>query len=72
MSAPLKTATTPGAAAARAAVDLADDRVRVRRANDRAMQLAGNVDVGDKAPAAAQKPRILDAPDRCADAVVAP
>ena len=36
-------------------VDLADDRVRVRRANDHAMQLAGNVDVGDKAPIAAQK-----------------
>jgi hypothetical protein len=51
-------------------IDLADDRVGVRRANDRAMQLTGNDDVGDKAPTAAQKPRIFDAPDRCADAVV--
>ena len=51
-------------------IDLANDRVRVRRANHRAMQLAGNINVGDKAPTAAQKPRIFDAPDRCADAVV--
>jgi hypothetical protein len=51
-------------------VDLANSRMRVRRANDRAVQFAGNDDVGDKAPGAAQKPRIFDAPDRCADAVV--
>jgi hypothetical protein len=44
--------------------------MRVRRANDRAVQFAGNDDVGDKAPGATQKPRIFDAPDRCADAVV--
>jgi hypothetical protein len=51
-------------------IDLAYDRVRVRRTNDRAVQFARNDDVGDEAPAAAQKPCILDAPDRCADAVV--
>jgi hypothetical protein len=41
------------------------------RADDATVQLAGDDDVGDEAPAAAQKPRILNAPDRSADAVVA-
>jgi hypothetical protein len=45
--------------------------MRVRGANDGTLQFAGNDDVGDKTPAAAQKPRIFDAPDRSADAVVA-
>jgi hypothetical protein len=44
--------------------------MRLRGTNDRAIKLAGNDYVGDEAAAAAQKPRILDAPDRCADSVV--
>jgi hypothetical protein len=45
--------------------------MRMWRANDGALQFAGDDNVGDEAPAAAQKPRILNAPDRSADAVVA-
>jgi hypothetical protein len=52
-------------------MDLVDDRVRMRGPNDGALQFAGNDDVGDESPAAAQKPRIFDAPDRCADADIA-
>jgi hypothetical protein len=51
-------------------IDVANDRMRVRGTNDRAIKLAGNDYVGDEAAAAAQKPPILDAADRCADSVV--
>jgi hypothetical protein len=50
-------------------MDLVNDRVRMRGPNDGALQFAGNDDVGDESPTAAQKPRIFDAPDRCADTV---
>jgi hypothetical protein len=43
--------------------------VGVRRAHDRALQFAGNHDIGDVASAAAQQPDILDAPNRGADPV---
>jgi hypothetical protein len=43
----------------------------MRRANNGALQFARNDDVGDEPSAAAQKPRIFDAPDRSADAAVA-
>ena len=68
MSAPVNTATTPGDAAACAVSMLTDTSVRVRRAHQHAMQFAGQRDVGDVAALAAKKLRILDAPDRRADA----
>jgi hypothetical protein len=48
-------------------VNAADDSVGVRRAHDRALQFAGNDEVGDETSATAQQPDILDAPDRGAD-----
>jgi hypothetical protein len=41
--------------------------VRMRRADQHAMQFTVKADIGDETSAAAQQPDILDAPDRCAD-----
>ena len=52
MSAPVNTATTPGDASAGDMSIAADMGMRVRRAHQRARERAGQLDVGDEAPAA--------------------
>ncbi len=51
-------------------VDPANSRVRMRRAHKHAVQGAVSRDVGHEAPAAEQKPAILDAAERRANALV--
>ena len=51
-------------------VDLADARMGVRRADENAVQGAGQLDVGDEAPAAEEKAAVLDAAQWRADALV--
>ncbi len=70
MSAPVKTATTPGDAIAAAASIRADAGMGVRRAHQHAVQGAGQLDVGDEAAAAGEEAAILDAAQRRADALV--
>ena len=53
-------------------VDPANGRVRVRGANERAGERAGELDVGHEAPAPGEKALILDAPQRRADALIIP
>ncbi len=71
MSAPVRTATTPGGCRGRRGVDLANAGMRMRRAHEHAMQLAGAMNVADEAAVPVRKRAILDPPDRRADAVIA-
>jgi hypothetical protein len=50
-------------------VDLANVRMRVRGADDHAVQFIRDDNIGDITAVAAQQPVILDAPRRCADAL---
>ena len=59
-SAPVSTASTPGAAFARRDIDRADARMRMRRAQHMAERHARQHHVVDIAAAAAQQPRILE------------
>jgi hypothetical protein len=59
-----------GRRARRRSVDLADARMGVRRADDGAVERAGQIDVGDETALAEQETAILDAADRRADALV--
>ena len=67
-SAPVKTASTPGAPARRVAVDRADAGVRVGRAHQHRVHLVGQVHVGVEAPLAAQQAHVLEALDGLPDA----
>ncbi len=68
MSAPVITASTPGAALRGADVDRGDAGVRLGRAHDAAVDLAGEIDVVGVAPRPGDEPLILDPPHRLTDA----
>src|SRR5438132_895911 len=61
----------PGRAQRRRRLDRADPSVRVHRAHDDRVRLAGHVDVVEVAPAAAQEPDIFDPLDTLSDTVLA-
>ena len=67
-SSPVSTATTPGVARAAAVSMRPDARVRVRRAHEARVGLAGQVDVVAVAAAAHEQARVVHAEDRLADA----
>src|SRR5215471_18921329 len=67
-----RASVTAGRGARGRCVDPANGRVRVRGANERAGERAGELDVGHEPPVAGEKALILDASQRSADALIVP